>query len=114
MKASVDKLKERWWFKLSLGIYVYVMGTVGTICAAIPLLLLRLVAMATAPPHLARIVSPESGLTSVDDYWGQPKHAVVGLHYTLRPVSKEIVMATMNNLIQKGKVTLSRNHKIFP
>ncbi len=109
MKALVEDLNTRWWFKIVFAILIYVGGPLGFLASAIPILLIRSIAIFTAPylrPHLTRIISPESGLTSLDDYQGEPKHVVVGLHYMDRPISFKDVTDTFKQILENGKVCI--------
>ncbi len=74
----------------------------------IPILFLRVTSLLSAKyfrPDLKRALDPESGLTCYDDFYGEPKHTVVGVLYTSGPVERDVVIKRMEEIIEEGNVS---------
>lgn len=57
-------------------------------------------------PEFGLPLSPESGLTTVDHFYtdGEVMHAVVGVHYTDKVISRDAVIKRMDEILQENKV----------
>lgn len=108
MKATIDWLETKVWFRVVLLIISYLLLPIIYFSTAIPLLLYRLLAVGTAawfrPGFVA--LSPESGLTTVDNFYtdGEVEHAVVGCHYTDKVIQRKDVVERMQEVINSRRV----------
>lgn len=108
MKKRIDELSRKWWFSVPVFIFSQVFLPISFFSLAIPLVTFYHVVALLARwlrPDLGKPLSPESGLTTVDDFYTEPKHAVVGLHYTEKRVDKETVIRQMKEIVNEGRVS---------